>query len=98
MINELLQIGSVVLLKGSIRKLVVMGVKPVRPEEPDKIYDYLGVLYPEGYLGGKSCFLFNHSDINDVIYYGYKNPEWNSFIEYMEKVSRDRLSQDIGKE
>lgn len=88
MFEKMLPIGSVVLLKNGIRKLMVIGVKPVRPEEPEKIYDYLGVLYPEGYIGGKSCFLFNHSDINDVIFRGYENPERVQFIEFLEKTSK----------
>lgn len=94
MFRELLPIGSVVLLKGGTRKLAIIGVKPVRPEEPEKIYDYLGVLYPEGYLGGKSCFLFNHEDINDIIHYGYDNPERKSFLEYMEKAAYERATQN----
>lgn len=93
MFNELLPIGSVVLLKGGVRKLAIIGVKPVRPEEPERVYDYLGVLYPEGYLGGKSCFLFNHSDINDIIYFGYDNPERKAFLQYMEQAAQDRAIQ-----
>ena len=51
MINELLPIGSIVLLKGGIRKLMITGIKTVVKEEPDTIYDYIGVLYPEGFIG-----------------------------------------------
>ena len=98
MFDELLPIGSVVLLKGGIRKLAIIGVKPVRPEEPDLVYDYLGVLYPEGYLGGKSCFLFNHSDINDIIHLGYDNPERKAFLQYMEQAAQDRVSQRVEQE
>lgn len=98
MFDELLPIGSVVLLKGGIRKLAIIGVKPVRPEEPDLVYDYLGVLYPEGYLGGKSCFLFNHSDINDIIHLGYDNPERKAFLQYMEQSAQDRVAQRVAQE
>ena len=98
MFNELLPIGSVVLLKGGLRKLVIIGVKPVRPEKPENVYDYLGVLYPEGYLGGNSCFLFNHSDINDIIHLGYDNPERKDFLQYMEQAARDRDEQRAEQE
>ena len=33
-----------------------------------------------------SIFWFNHSDVNDVVFRGYENPERVEFIEYMEEV------------
>lgn len=89
MFDKLLPIGSVVLLKSGIRKLMIIGIKPIREEEPDKVYDYIGVLYPEGYLGGKSCYLFCHDDINDVIFRGYENPEREAFIHYLEEACHE---------
>ena len=37
--------GSVVLLKDSTKKVMIMGFCQNRPGEPDKIYDYCGCLY-----------------------------------------------------
>ena len=48
--KDLLPIGSVVLLKEATKKLVIIGVLQVNPNE-NKIYDYLAVPYPEGYIG-----------------------------------------------
>lgn len=81
--KELLPVGSVVLLKDATKKLVIIGVLQVNPNE-NKIYDYLAVPYPEGYIGSNNNFLFNHSDINDVIFCGYTNPERDVFINAME--------------
>lgn len=81
--KDLLPIGSVVLLKGATKKLVVIGILQVNSKE-NKIYDYLGVPYPEGYVGMDNNFLFNHTDINDVIFSGYENPERDIFIKAMD--------------
>lgn len=81
--KELLPIGSVVLLKGATKKLVIIGVLQVNPSE-EKTYDYLAVPYPEGYIGSDHNFLFQHSDINDVIFCGYTNPEREVFLNAMD--------------
>ena len=88
MFKELLPIGSVVLLKGGIKKIMVTGIKPVSKDDDgtEQEYDYIGVIYPEGYLNDEFNFLFNHSDVNDVVFRGYENPERVEFIEYMEEV------------
>lgn len=86
MFKKLLPIGSVVLLKGGTKKLMIIGVKPVTAEKPNEIYDYIGVLYPEGFLSNEYNFLFNHDDINDIIFTGYNNPERENFIKVMEEA------------
>lgn len=51
-------------------------------------YDYIGVLYPEGFINFDSMLLFNHEQINDVIFTGYDNPEREDFMAYMTKNLR----------
>ena len=45
MFKELLPIGSVVLLKGGIKKIMVTGIKPVSKDDDgtEQEYDYIGV-------------------------------------------------------
>lgn len=86
MFKNLLPIGSVVLLKEGTKKLMIMGIKPVSEEKPDTVYDYIGVVYPEGFLSNEYNFLFNHSDINDVIFTGYNNPERENFLQFMQEA------------
>lgn len=50
-IKSLLPIGTVVLLKGAKKKLMIIGVKQTNAET-DEEFDYLGVIYPEGNIGG----------------------------------------------
>lgn len=94
MFDELLPIGSVVLLKEGRKKLMIIGIKPVTDEEPEKVYDYIGVLFPEGYLNNEYNFLFNHEDINDIVFWGYNNPERKTFIEYLDKVYKGQNIQE----
>lgn len=83
--KDLLPVGSVVLLKDATKKLMIIGILQVKPDE-DKVYDYLGVPYPEGYVGAENNFLFNHADINDLIFKGYTNPERDIFIKVMDML------------
>ena len=85
---KLLPIGSIVLLKGATKKLMVIGIKQMKEDEERKEFDYVGVLYPEGYLGKDTDFLFNHADINDIIFTGYSNPERSDFINYVKEAYR----------
>lgn len=90
--KDLLPIGSIVLLKDASKKLMIIGVLQVNQKE-NKIFDYLGVPYPEGFIGPENNFLFNHSDINDVIFIGYKNPERETFLKAMEILYNKEIAQ-----
>lgn len=81
-VNELLPIGSIVLLEGAEKKLMIFGVGQTQLEE-NKDFDYIGVVYPEGNMGEGSQFLFNHSDIEEVIFRGYEDEERESFLEML---------------
>ncbi len=78
-IMNLLPIGSVVLLRGAKKKLMIFGVRQTNTES-QKEYDYIGVLYPEGNIGGKSQVMFNHEDIEEVFFRGYEDAERVEFI------------------
>lgn len=86
--KDLLPIGSIVLLKDATKKLMIIGVLQVKPDE-NKVYDYLGIPYPEGYIGENNNFLFSHEDINDIIFTGYSNPERENFVNVL-KILYDK--------
>lgn len=89
--KNLLPAGSVVLLKNATKKVMIIGVLQIKADE-HKMYDYLAVPYPEGYLGDGKNFLFNHEDILDVVFQGYSNPEHQAFLKLMEAVY-DKVQQ-----
>ena len=81
LIRGLLPIGSVVVLEGGVKPLMVYGIRQADAKDPDKEYDYIGVLYPEGNLGEKAQFLFNHQDIREVLFKGFENEQRTQFID-----------------
>ncbi len=83
-IRELLPIGSIVWLKDAKRALMIFGVKQTNQETKVE-YDYIGVLYPEGNLGVKSQFMFNHKDIEKVVFRGYEDTTRAAFVDNLEK-------------
>lgn len=89
MFENLLPLGSVVLMKNAIKKAVIIGYKQVGSQQPDRIYDYVGVVYPIGSIGGESQFLFDHEDIQDIIFNGYRNPEFDEMIEALEEKANE---------
>lgn len=83
-IKELLPIGSVVILNGGQKKLMIFGVKQTDNNTGTE-YDYIGVLYPEGNIGEQGQFLFNQSDIEQVFFQGYEDDERDEFIEKLDE-------------
>lgn len=90
--KDLLPVGSVVLLKNATKKLMIIGVLQVKSEE-NKIYDYLAVPYPEGYLGTGNNYLFNHEDIMDIIFCGYRNAEQEGLMQLLGAIY-DKARED----
>ena len=79
--EEYLPVGTVISLRDAIRKIMIIGImQEQRKEEQTVFYDYAGVIFPEGLITAKSIILFNHKDINDVVFRGYENPERQDFI------------------
>ena len=77
-IKELLPIGTVVILKDATKRLMISGVMQNDTEGNEQ--DYMGVLYPEGNISQNAQFLFQHSDIEQVIFKGYEDDERTEFI------------------
>ncbi|TDT51986.1 DUF4176 domain-containing protein [Fonticella tunisiensis] len=88
---DYLPIGSVVLLKGGTKKVMIYG-RIQRAGRNGKIYDYLGAMYPEGYAGEKYQILFNHGEIEKVIFKGYSDDEEERYLEkiknYQDEINK----------
>ena len=79
-IKDLLPIGSIVLLKDGEKRLMVAGIMQTDTGRTQKNYDYVGVLNPEGHIGEGFQYLFNHEDINEIIFRGYEDTERSNFL------------------
>ncbi len=86
--KDLLPIGTVVTLKDGVKSLMIIGI--MQSDDNDKIYDYIAVLYPEGFLNAETFFLFNKEDIVDVKFKGYINEEYEQHI----KLLNDYISEN----
>lgn len=84
-IKNLLPVGSVVSLKDAEKKLMIIGIKQFQ-EEKNVMKDYIGVMYPEGYINRDLFYIFNHEDIVEILFRGYENQEWEKFLEAVEKT------------
>ncbi|MDY5791471.1 MAG: DUF4176 domain-containing protein [Oliverpabstia intestinalis] len=73
MYSELLPIGSIVLLKGGNKRLMICGRIQTRQGE-DTIYDYCGCYYPEGIEPG-NMFFFNRDAIDTLFFVGFQDAE-----------------------
>ena len=73
--EKYLPIGTVVLLKGGNKKVMVLSYLIFSKGKDDEkvMYDYGGCTYPEGVLDSKTAIGFNHSDIEKVIFMGLED-------------------------
>ena len=88
-IRQLLPIGSVVLLKGGRKKVMIYGVKQTDKSSGIE-YDYISVLYPEGNMGEAGQFLFNHSDIDEIYFRGSEDEERDRFIDKLARFYENK--------
>lgn len=84
-IKELLPIGTIVRLTEATKKIMIYGIKQTNMETGEE-YDYVGVLYPEGNLGEKTQFLFNHEHVEEVVFMGYSDGEREDFINTLARI------------
>ncbi|MDE7028748.1 MAG: DUF4176 domain-containing protein [Lachnospiraceae bacterium] len=72
--NTYLPIGSIVLLEGQKKRVMIVGRRVMSGTEGVE-YDYQGCMYPEGAMGNKDVILFNNTDINMIYFIGFQDIE-----------------------
>lgn len=88
-VKELLPIGSVIWLKEAERPLMIFGIKQSNMETGEE-YDYIGVIYPEGNMGTDSQFLFQHKDIERVVFRGYEDESRTEFLKKLADFYKEK--------
>ena len=75
--EKFLPIGTVVLLKGANKKVMILSylIFPTGKDDNKKMYDYGACNYPEGVVDSKVGIGFNHSDIEEVVHMGLAEDE-----------------------
>lgn len=78
--NKELPIGTVVLLKGGLKKVMITGYSSIAGEGSDKVYDYNGCIFPEGLMENVFC-LFDASQIEEIFFKGLENDEFKDNLD-----------------
>lgn len=88
MVKSLLPIGSVVLLNGGTRRLMICG-RVQTNVSTGTTYDYSACLYPEGVIDSNEFYMFNNDNIQKIFFIGFQDEEEFKFKEF--------LSQQLGE-
>ena len=84
--EKYLPIGTVVLLKGGRKRAMITGFCSVAQENQEKIYDYSGCVYPEGYLSSNQVCLFDHNQKKKIFFLGFEDEEEVAFKDKLNKI------------
>lgn len=88
--EHVLPIGSVVLLKNADKRLMIIGYQRKRTADSNKIFDYCGCIYPEGFISANETAIFDHDQIDRVIAIGLQNAQQIEFAEKLKKLIAER--------
>ena len=96
--GKYLPLGSVCLLNGGERYVVVIGYLGMSKENADTVYDYLGAVYPLGVISSDVSFMFNHDQIKQVVFRGFEDEEGRAFNEKLNTVVKEQLLEQMKRE
>lgn len=69
--EKYLPIGTVVKLNDADSELMIVGMAAYDEDNLNEVYDYMGCVYPEGVTEVGEVELFNHDQIDKILYMGY---------------------------
>ena len=87
--EKYLPIGTVVMLKGGTKRVMITGFCSMAKDNADVMYDYSGCLYPEGILSANETAVFDHEQIDRVYNEAYTDEEELEF--------KKKLKEEIAK-
>lgn len=87
--EKYLPVGTVVMLNGGSKRVMITGFCSMPENDEKKIYDYSGCMYPEGYVSSKQICLFDHNQISQIYHLGLVDEE--------EKEFKNKLNSIVSK-
>ena len=93
MAEKFLPIGTVVLLKGGTKRMMITGYCMASPQKPDVIFDYAGCVFPEGFILDNKVGLFNHDEIERIDHMGLSDDEQKAFVSKLKEVIKESQSE-----
>jgi len=94
--EKYLPLGSVVMLKGGSKEIMVTGYLTVPKDNREVIYDYSAVLYPEGTIDSDQVLAFNNADIDKVFFRGFQNDAQKEFLSKLDLL-KEKYNQELNK-
>jgi hypothetical protein len=92
--KEYLPLGSVVLLNNGFKKVMIYGRKQrLQPQNTE--YDYIACLYPEGNLRKEFTYLFNESDINEIVFRGFTDSDEYAYLQNLAKHEASKEQKPV---
>lgn len=107
--DKFLPIGTIVLLKGGNKEVMITSYciiptgtqikdgKEIKPEQ--KIFEYGGCMYPEGILDSNVVCAFNHDQIERISYVGYESDAYlelsKKLRENFDKIKQEHISSQL---
>lgn len=92
--EKYLPVGTVVMLKGGSKRLMITGFCITPQENTAQMFDYSGCLYPEGIINTTQNAVFNHDQIAQVYHLGLKDEEEKLFKEKLNNLLIQRNNQN----
>ncbi len=83
--EQMLPIGTIVLLKESTKRILIIGFFPQEYND-SKLYDYSGVPYPEGLIDSRKILLFNHKQIGKICHMSLEDEEEEIFMKRVQSI------------
>ena len=90
--EKFLPIGSVVLLKEATKRVMITGYASVSPDTGEKIFDYSGCIFPEGFFDYNQVCVFDHEQIDKISSLGFVDEEVEVFMKSL-KEEFDKLPE-----
>ena len=89
--SALLPIGTVVMLKESTKRVMIYG-RLQRETDGERVWDYIGCLFPEGNINPDHSFLFDNGQIESVFFVGCQDEEEMRFQQYLQDTAQQLKS------
>lgn len=84
--NYILPIGSVVkTIKGNVKLMIVGRAQLYNNDGTIGYFDYSALVYPEGITSQREFAFFNHEDIQEIYFEGYRDEVEEKFAERYEE-------------
>ena len=84
--KKYLPLGSVVLMKDAKKRVMITGYAVKAPESGERLWDYIGCMWPEGMITPDKNLLFDHKDISQIFALGYADDEYKEFMKKLDTL------------